>query len=429
MLRFLAALILVVVGAADRAAAQNISGDWEYSLAFDRVSGSSVAVINKYLGSSGPAVIPAIVDGYPVRAIGSGTASIDSSSKLTGLVIPDSATSISKYAFWQATNLGHVTIGAGVRSIGYAAFAYAINLAEVTLPDSVTTFGGYAFYGATNLSRLTLGSGLTNIGVAEFSNCPQLTEVVIPEGVTTIGDFAFNYGGGLTNVIFPSTLTNIGAVAFQQCSQLRSVVIPDAVQTIGREAFAYGTSLTNVVLGQGVTNIGRAAFAFCDSLPTVTVGGGVTNIADSILDGCAQLSSVIFGSAVSSVGDFALADCPRLTSVLFLGAPPDLAGTASNIFGTNEFATVYFLPASQGWQDSWAGRPTRPFRPTARQPAMVDRTLVFSWDGTGEVPVSVERSSTLEPGSWETLARGVINGTYNDENRPPRHAFYRMVYP
>jgi hypothetical protein len=427
-------IVCALLGAAfaNSGSAQDPSELWSYNLAYDRGSTIPYAVITAYQGPAGPAVIPAEIDGHPVRAVGSGTASIDRTSKLTGIVIPDSVTALAKYAFWRPTNLASVTIGSGVRSIGYGAFGYAQNLGEIDLPDSVVSLGDYAFYRATNLARVSLGSGLTNIPLAAFSDCPSLREIVIPEGVTSIGNFAFNaitYRGGLTNVVFPSTLVEIGPVAFQHSAGLTSVTFPPGLERIGQEAFAYCSGLTNLVIGDGVTNIGRVAFAFCDGLATAKVGSGVSVIEDSLFDGCQKLESVVFSGPVTSVGDYAFADCSRLTTVLFTGSAPATPGPTGDVFGTNPSTVVYFRSAPDEWPASWAGRSVVPFRPVSRVVAADGRFFSFAWTGAGEVPFSVERTTSLAGGDWELLEAGVSTGQFTDQTPPRRAAFYRLLHP
>lgn len=429
----MALLALLAACMAARVAAQEPTQPWSYELAFDRGSTVPFAVITAYTGPAGSAVIPAEIDGHPVRTVGGGRASIDPSSKLTGVVIPDSVTKLADYAFWRPTNLANVSLGAGVKSIGYGAFGYAGSLVEIDLPDSVNALGNYVFYRATNLGRVTLGQSLTNIPFAAFSDCPKLRELVIPEGVKSIGDFAFNavtYRGGLTNVVFPASLEQIGRTAFQHCAGLTSISLPAGLRSIGQEAFAYCAGLTNLVLGDGVTEVGRAAFAFCDNLLSVRVGSAMSVIADSLFDGCLGLVSVVISGPVSSVGDFAFADGPKLTSVLFTGPPPAIPGNTGDVFGTNTQVKVYHYPDQNGWPASWAGRTTAPFRPVAQQ-ASVDRTnraFSFFWSGTGDVPMSVERATSLVNGPWETVGEGISSRSFTDEAPPRRAAFYRVLH-
>ena len=90
---------------------------------------------------------------------------------ITGLIIPDSVTSIGDFAFEDCTNLTSVTIGNGVTSIGYSAFYDCSNLTSVTIPNSVTSIGSSAFYDCTNLTSVTIGNGVTSIGYSAFENC------------------------------------------------------------------------------------------------------------------------------------------------------------------------------------------------------------------------------------------------------------------
>lgn len=50
---------------------------------------------------------------------------------MTNVIIPDSATSIGKYAFLWCDALASVTIGSGVAEIGYGAFSDCCSLTEV----------------------------------------------------------------------------------------------------------------------------------------------------------------------------------------------------------------------------------------------------------------------------------------------------------
>ena len=89
--------------------------------------------------------------------------------KLTSVTIPDSVTSIGRYAFLHCSSMTSVTIPNSVRSIGYRAFMHCYSITSVTIPDSVTSIGEGAF---------------------EFSH---LTSVTIPDSVTSIGRRAFPF--------------------------------------------------------------------------------------------------------------------------------------------------------------------------------------------------------------------------------------------
>jgi hypothetical protein len=133
-------------------------------------------VITGYTGPGGDVIIPAEIQGLPVRVIGD-------------------------YAFEDCTSLVSVTIPDSVTRIGNGAFFCCINLASVTIPDSVTRIGNGAFF-----------------------CCKSLASVTIPDSVTRIGDSAFRMSG-LTSVIIPDSVTFIGENAFSECTGLENVTI------------------------------------------------------------------------------------------------------------------------------------------------------------------------------------------------------------
>ena len=100
---------------------------------------------------------------------------------VTDLVIPDSVTSISSYAFRNCDCLTSIVIPDSVTSIGYDAFSGCSNLTSVTIPDSVTSIGSYAFSSCSNLTSVTIGSGVTSIGYDAFYDCDHLTSIVFKD--------------------------------------------------------------------------------------------------------------------------------------------------------------------------------------------------------------------------------------------------------
>jgi hypothetical protein len=92
----------------------------------------------------------------------------------------------------------------------------------VLLPDSLTSISDFAFYNCANLRSITIPSSVTSIGDKAFYDCGYLWEIVIPNGVTTIGNYAF-YKAMLETVTIPNSLTSLGDKAFNICMKLLTV--------------------------------------------------------------------------------------------------------------------------------------------------------------------------------------------------------------
>ncbi len=128
---------------------------------------------------------------------------------------------------------------------GNAAFGGCYNLTGIVIPNSVTSIGDNAFGGCTSLESIDIPNSVTTIGEYAFSAC-GLTDVTIPDSVTSIGDSAFRDCTSLTSVTIPYSVTSIGDVAFQHCTSLTNITIPKGVTSIGDNAFGGCTSLTTI---------------------------------------------------------------------------------------------------------------------------------------------------------------------------------------
>ena len=151
---------------------------------------------------------------------------------------------------------------------------YRGNDRDVVIPDGVRVIGESAFvdmkgvermimecedYDAPEMETLTIPDSVTDIGYYAFAYCMNLAEVNIPDSVTSIGERAFEGCESLKKVRLPKKLAEIGEFTFFLCDNLRAVEIPEGVERIGKNAFD-GTDLKKVTIPKSVTSIGKEAF-------------------------------------------------------------------------------------------------------------------------------------------------------------------------
>ena len=303
-----------------------------------------------------------------------GAATFPGCENLTEAVLPDTLTTISKWAF-DGSSLTKITIPDGVTTIGDGAFRWN-HLVDVVIPDSVTTIGKEAFMLCEEMQTLHLGSGLTSIGAGAFNRVRarvtisadnrsftvqnnvllsadkakliqcfdnEITRYDIPTGVQEIGVSAFDCCSALQNVTIPDTVQFIGSRAFGQCRGLERLDIPASVTYITPNAFFCVTCPITVAEGNtsylnensviystgkelllyagavegafqipaGVKEIGAAAFSGA-KLSDVTIPGSVTDIGHEAFFDCRQLQSVTLPGSVQSMGNQLFGYCSNL---------------------------------------------------------------------------------------------------------------------
>ena len=261
-------------------------------------------------------------------------------SSLTSIVIPDSVTSIDEYAFnrcyklIEVYNLSSLNISIGSGDNGYIGF-YALNVyTSVDIPSKLwKTEDGFIFYedeetcylvGYTGAKpEITLPESCNGknyaINESAFYGCTSLTSVTIPDSVTSIGSSAFHGCTSLTNVTMGNSVTSIGNDTFMKCTSLTSVNIPDSVTSIGANAFWYCTSLTSINIPDSVTSIGGVAFLHCTSLTSINIPSSVTSIGHYTFSHCTNLTSIIIPDSVTSIGDRAFYSCNKIKTIYYSG--------------------------------------------------------------------------------------------------------------
>lgn len=232
----------------------------------------------------------------------------------TSLVLPEIATSINAYAFYDNQNITSVTLGSNITTIGEYAFYNNQRITSVTLGANITAIGENAFYECNNLVEVINKSGLNVVpGSTENGYVAYYAQKVLnSEGekgeVFNVGDYSFYKQGG-------------EYILYRYNGSDKELTLPGLIDgghtyKIGREVFRY-RDITIVVIPESVTAIGNSAFYSCSNLTSVVIPESVTVIGDRAFYNCSNLTSVVIGENVSTIGANAFDACSKLTSVEF----------------------------------------------------------------------------------------------------------------
>jgi hypothetical protein len=253
----------------------------------------------------------------------------------------------------------------------------AVDLSQVTivpfntgkaLYGTVTNYNGNeiprtAFFGK-KLTSVALPAGLKSIGFAAFAGCRHLSSVSLPASVTYLDDYAFA-GTALTSVELPATLNGMGKGVFSRCEALQSATIN--AKFIGDFAFLGDVQLSNVTVGANVEYILRGVFNGCTALKSINfdpscrlsrideeafINSGLENIDINALGvgtigdwafAQTRLSAFALPNGMTQLGEGSLAHNPLLASVIFPG--PDhsngTGGRSNGLYGANRAPSRY----------------------------------------------------------------------------------------
>ncbi len=183
-LRFLISLLVVATILAPQpsmAAANRAVGEWAYT-----VDGAN-ATVTGYSGSAGDVVVPDILGGMAVSAIGSSV-------------------------FEGKAGIKSVSLPAKVTVIGDSAFKGCTGLQSVKLPEYLLGFGDSAFAGCTSLVSVAIPKWVNNISSGAFEGCTALSAVYFEGQPPAISATAFS--GAAEKLRFFGHVTQTGWISY-----------------------------------------------------------------------------------------------------------------------------------------------------------------------------------------------------------------------
>ena len=204
-------------------------------------------------------------------------------------------TVIGEYAFGEKTNLSGVIFPETITSIGLLAF-YQCSLTTVTIPESVVELDAYAFrkcpikefkgkYASDDgmyLYKENYFAGLTYM--FSFARGTEVSEYTIPEGIHGIENYTFEDMPSLRKVTFPASLTVELSSAFEGSYNIETIAGPNVAEdnrslvVDNTLLFVAGKGLTSYTTPKGVTTLSTQVLAFKQELETLVISDEVTRV-------------------------------------------------------------------------------------------------------------------------------------------------------
>lgn len=286
-----------------------------------------------------------------------------SNTPITEIEMATPCDSILGETFSNCPNLTKITIGEGLKYIGYNAFSNS-PVKEANLPSTLRDISSNAFRGYSSycpfINDIQPENHIRYVGKVAYQCVDRdLEEYTIKDGTVTLADNLFeNWLGNATTFHIPASveqignrafaytqikalpemlgLKRIGGEAFYGCKNLKKLTIPETVEYIGGGAF-YGcsniwsltynainaecgsfmesnASLEKIVIGDKVRRLPRGIFSgreFTEvALPTC-----LERIDDSAFYGCKNLTTINLSDSIRYIGDNAFYGCSSLKNI------------------------------------------------------------------------------------------------------------------
>ncbi len=296
------------------------------------------------LGTLGNAAFKGCTSLKEININGNITTSDDSGSKSSGIY-----QSISVFSDAGRNSDGLVvTFGPKVTAIPNYLFATGADqsagdhayVTKVVVPDSVTTIGKYAFYRCYNLSDVELGKGVTTIGEGAFAYDVKLPSLILGNKIAALEREAYLGCSGIETIEIKGNV-DIGKSAFEDCTSVQKIVI-DGNCKPGNKAFANCTSLGELSINGNMTeadhattgssykyysvflNAGRDAkggsFVITFGNKTSVIPGYLFATGASVSDGdYTHVTKVVASETVSGIGKYAFYNCHDLKEFVYEG--------------------------------------------------------------------------------------------------------------
>lgn len=222
-----------------------------------------------------------------------------SNTPITEIEMATPCDSILGGTFRDCPNLTKITIGEGLKYIGYSAFSNS-PVKEANLPSTLRDISSYAFLGYSSycpfINDIQPENHIRYIGkVAYLCVDRDLEEYTIKEGTVTLADNLFESWQGTTFHI-PASVEQIGNKAFAY-TQIKALPEMPGLKRIGGEAFYGCKNLKKLTIPETVEYIGGSAFYGCSNIWSLTYNA-INAECESFMEPNAPLEKIVIGDKV-----------------------------------------------------------------------------------------------------------------------------------
>lgn len=263
-----------------------------------------------------------------------------SNTPITEIEMTTPCDSIWEGTFRDCPNLTKITIGEGLKYIGYSAFSNS-PVKEANLPSTLRDISSNAFLGYSSycpfINDIQPENHIRYIGKVAYQCVDRdLEEYTIKDGTVTLADNLFeNWQGNATTFHIPASVEQIGNKAFAG-TQIKTLPEMLGLKRIGGEAFYGCKNLKKLTIPETVEYIGGRAFYGCSNIWSLTynainaecesfmepnaplekivIGGKVRRLPNGIFSG-REFTEVALPSCLERIDEFAFYGCKNLTTI------------------------------------------------------------------------------------------------------------------